>query len=425
MARIADLRAREVLDSRGNPTVEVDCLLDDGTVGTAPVPSGASTGSAEALELRDGDSSRFLGKGVLRACDNVRDTIKPRLVGMDAFAQQRVDDALVELDGTANKSRLGANATLAVSLACCRAAAASARVPAWRLLRGHGACRLPVPMLNVVNGGAHAANTLDIQEFMVVPAGFDDFASALRCASEVYHSLKKLLAGEGLATAVGDEGGFAADFPNNEAPLRFIVQAAEAAGYRPGEQVFIALDVAATELLVDGKTYGFTVPSERRLKPDDLIDLYERWLGKYPLVSIEDGLAEDDWANWRNLTIRLADRALLIGDDIFVTSTARLARAFEQKVANAVLVKLNQIGTLSETLACIKLAREHGYRTVISHRSGETCDDFIADLAVATSARFIKTGAPCRGERVIKYNRLLRIEETAGIPYWGRAALEH
>lgn len=423
MKRITDLRARQILDSRGNPTIEVDCVLDDTIMGRASVPSGASTGTHEALELRDGNPERFHGKGVRQAVENVNTVIRGRVVGMDATDQFHVDRALLDLDGTANKSRLGANALLGVSLAVCRAAAVGAGIPIYRLLGGVGTRFTPVPMLNVINGGVHASNNLDVQEYMIVPAGFDRFIEALRAASEVYHTLKGMLREQGRPTSVGDEGGFAPDFAGNEEPLKLIVEAIRAAGYVPGRDIFLALDPAASEFFEDGR-YVIRNPAEQRMTPAELVDLYEGWLEQYPIVSIEDGLAESDWEGWELMTRRLGERIQLVGDDIFVTSVERLERGIGRKVANAVLIKPNQIGTVSETLDCVKLAVDRGYRTVISHRSGETDDHFIADLAVATSARFIKTGAPCRGERVAKYNRLLRVEETDGVPYWGAAALE-
>ncbi|MBN2538013.1 phosphopyruvate hydratase [candidate division WOR-3 bacterium] len=423
MKKITDLRARQILDSRGNPTIEVDCVLDDTIMGRASVPSGASTGTHEALELRDGNPERFHGKGVRQAVENVNTVIRGRVVGMDATDQFHVDRALLDLDGTANKSRLGANALLGVSLAVCRAAAVGAGIPIYRLLGGVGTRFTPVPMLNVINGGVHASNNLDVQEYMIVPAGFDRFIEALRAASEVYHTLKGMLREQGRPTSVGDEGGFAPDFAGNEEPLQLIVEAIRAAGYVPGRDIFLALDPAASEFFEDG-SYVFRNPAEQRMTPAELVDLYEGWLEQYPIVSIEDGLAESDWEGWELMTRRLGERIQLVGDDIFVTSVERLERGIGRKVANAVLIKPNQIGTVSETLDCVKLAVDRGYRTVISHRSGETDDHFIADLAVATSARFIKTGAPCRGERVAKYNRLLRVEETDGVPYWGAAALE-
>jgi enolase len=420
---IADVHARQILDSRGSPTLEVDCILNDRTLGRASVPSGASTGSFEALELRDKDPSKYLGRGVLQAVSNVNTVIRDRLVGMSATDQYRVDRALLELDSTPNKSRLGANAILGVSLAVCRAATMAADLDIYRYLGGAGTKYLPTPLLNIINGGAHASNNLDIQEYMIVPAGFGSFAEALRAATEVYQHLRLLLKDAHKNTTLGDEGGFAPDFENNEKPLEFALRAVEKAGYRPGEQIYLALDVAASEFLEDGH-YRFTNPAERRMTVDELIDLYESWTNKYPIISLEDGLVEDDWKAWKKLTERLGKRIQLVGDDLFVTNVERLRKGIDQGVANAVLIKPNQVGTVSETLDCIKVAVDHRYRTVISHRSGETTDHFIADLAVATNAGQIKTGAPCRGERVAKYNRLLRIEDEDQLGYAGLSTLK-
>jgi enolase len=420
---IADVHARQILDSRGSPTLEVDCILNDRTLGRASVPSGASTGSFEALELRDKDPSKYLGRGVLQAVSNVNTVIRDRLIGMSATDQYRVDRALLELDSTPNKSRLGANAILGVSLAVCRAATMAADLDIYRYLGGAGTKYLPTPLLNIINGGAHASNNLDIQEYMIVPAGFGSFAEALRAATEVYQHLRLLLKDAHKNTTLGDEGGFAPDFENNEKPLEFALRAVEKAGYRPGEQIYLALDVAASEFLEDGH-YRFTNPAERRMTVDELIDLYESWTNKYPIISLEDGLVEDDWKAWKKLTDRLGKRIQLVGDDLFVTNVERLRKGIDQGVANAVLIKPNQVGTVSETLDCIKVAVDHRYRTVISHRSGETTDHFIADLAVATNAGQIKTGAPCRGERVAKYNRLLRIEDEDQLGYAGLSTLK-
>ena len=401
------MRARQILDSRGNPTVEVEIELDGGFVGRAAVPSGASTGKYEALELRDGGEA-WLGKGVSKAIGNVREEIAPALVGVDADDQRAVDAALLELDGTNDKSRLGANAVLGCSLAAAKAAAAAAGVPLYRWIGGAGAHILPVPMLNVINGGAHARNSLDLQEFMVVPAGAETFSEGLRVAVEVFHTLAKLLDERGLATAVGDEGGFAPDLPSTEAAIEVVLEAAERAGHR--ERIALAMDPAATEIFQDG-TY---VLEGRTLSGEEMIDFWAALVEKYPLVSLEDGLAEDEWGWWRELTDRLGNRVQLVGDDLFVTNVARLEQGIEQGVANAILVKVNQIGTLSETLDAIALARANGYNAVISHRSGETEDTTIADLAVATGGGQIKTGAPSRSDRVAKYNQLLRIEEELG-----------
>jgi len=414
MFTIEELTAREILDSRGNPTIEVDCLLEGGALGRAAVPSGASTGSREALELRDGDE-RFLGKGVTRAVDHVHGEISDAVEGLDARDQVAIDTALLDLDGTPDKSRLGANAILGVSLAVAKAAAEAAGLPLYAYLGGPAATLLPVPQLNVLNGGAHANNSVDIQEFMLVPMGFERFSEALRAGVEVYHTLKKLIHKKGLSTAVGDEGGFAPDLPHNRAALDLLMQAIEAAGYRPGEQVALAVDVAASELVVGDNGHGvrYALSGEGRtgLGSGELIELYREWIGAYPLVSIEDGLAENDRDGWLALTDALGDDVQLVGDDIFVTNTRLLAEGIADGLANSVLIKVNQIGTLSETLKAVEMAKVNAYTNVISHRSGETEDTTIADLAVATQAGQIKTGAPCRSDRVAKYNRLLRIEE--------------
>ncbi|HET6639554.1 MAG TPA: phosphopyruvate hydratase [Gemmatimonadota bacterium] len=421
MSSIARLVAREVLDSRARPTVEVECHTDDGACGRAIVPSGASTGEHEALELRDGDESRFLGAGVMRAIENVRSSVAPAVTGMDVADQEALDARLVELDGTRDKSKLGANALLAVSMAVAAAAAESAGEPLFRSL-GDGEL-LPVPLLNILNGGAHADNTVDIQEFMVAPISAPTFAEALRAGAEIYGSLKRVLTRRGLSTAIGDEGGFAPDLDSNEAALDALIEAIEAAGYEPGGDVALALDVAATELFADGE-YRWKKRGSDPMSADDLIDDYERLTERYPIVSIEDGLSEDDWDGWIALTKRLGGKVQLVGDDLFVTNPDRLERGIDAGAANAILIKLNQIGTVSETLAAIDVAQKAGYAQVISHRSGETEDTFIADFAVATAAGQIKTGAPARGERTAKYNRLLRIEERLGARarYAGRGA---
>ncbi len=408
MSSITDVRARQVFDSRGNPTVEVEVELESGARGRAAVPSGASTGRFEAVELRDGDPGAYLGKGVLRAVENVRTEIAGAISGMDPTDQAGIDAALVKLDGTENKGRLGANALLGVSLAVAKAAAAEAGVPLYRWIGGERAHVLPVPMLNVINGGAHARNSLDLQEFMVVPGGAESFSEAFRIAVEVFHTLKKLLDERGLATAVGDEGGFAPDLGSSEEAIEVIVEAAERAGHR--ERVAVALDPAMSELFEDG-VYRF---EGREASAEDLTDYWAGLVDRYPIVSIEDGAAEDDWAAWKALTEKLGDRVQLVGDDLFVTNVERLRRGIEEGVANAILLKINQIGTLTETLEAIELARSAGYGTVISHRSGETEDTTIADLAVATNAGQIKAGAPSRSDRVAKYNQLLRIEEELG-----------
>jgi enolase len=413
MFDIEELYAREILDSRGNPTLEVDCILSGDSVGRAIVPSGASTGSREALELRDG-GDRYMGKGVTDAVSHVEEEIAEALEGLDARDQVIVDGVMLELDGTSTKGRLGANAILGVSMAVARAAADAAGLSLYSYLGGPGGTVLPVPMLNVLNGGAHADNSVDIQEFMLVPAGFDTFSEALRAGVETYHVLKSVLKAKGLATAVGDEGGFAPNLASNREALDLLMEAIEKAGYRPGEQIGLALDVAASELVEgDGTPVRYALPGEGRsgLAAADLTALYADWLDAYPLVSIEDGLAENDWDGWAEHTAALGERVQLVGDDLFVTNPEILAEGIRRGLANALLVKVNQIGTLTETFEAVDMAKTHAYANVISHRSGETEDTFIADLAVATRAGQIKTGAPCRSDRVSKYNRLLRIEE--------------
>jgi len=411
--KIKKVVGREILDSRGNPTVEVDVMLSGGMYGRAAAPSGASTGAHEAWELRDRGKKRYGGKGVQKAVDNVNRVIAPQLVGKDAGEQKKLDQVLLDLDGTANKKRLGANALIATSLAIAKAAAAAAGVPLYRSLGGSRARTLPVPLLNVLNGGVHASNNLDIQEFMIVPTGTRSFHDALRIGAEVFASLKRLLQDRGLTTAVGDEGGVAPDLRSNEEAIEVLLEAITRAGYRPGSQVSLALDVAATELFDNGR-YVFHKAGGRARSAADLVELYRGWATQYPLVSIEDGLAEDDWDGWQILTKELGQKLQLVGDDLFVTNPARLARGIETGVANAILVKVNQIGTLTETLETVALARKHGYASVISHRSGETEDATIADLAVALNAGQIKTGSVCRGERTAKYNQLLRIEDELG-----------
>lgn len=413
MATIQSISAREVLDSRGNPTIEVDVELGDGSKGRAAVPSGASTGSREALELRDGDPSRFAGKGVLTAIKHVVQTIGPALKGVSADDQANVDLRMCELDGTENKSRLGANAILGVSMAIARAAAASAHLPLYRYLGGEEAKELPVPMFNVLNGGVHSDNNIDVQEFMIAPIGAASFREAVRMGAGVYHALKALLHAEGHTTAVGDEGGFAPRLKSNEEALEFVVRAIERAGYQPGKDIVLVLDPASSEFF-EQDAYVFRKSDGSRKSAQEMISLYESWIDRYPIRSIEDGLAEGDWTGWQALTRKLGSRVQLIGDDIFVTNPAIIRQAIQQGVGNAALIKLNQIGTVTETLAAIAEARSAGYGIVISHRSGETPDDFIADFAVATSAGQIKTGAPCRGERIAKYNQLMRIEEELG-----------
>jgi enolase len=413
MALITDVTAREILDSRGNPTVEAEVTLDTGIAARAAVPSGASTGEHEALELRDGDSARYGGKGVLTAVRHIVETIGPAISGMDATDQVSIDHAMIELDGTAAKSKLGANAILAVSMATARAAAVAVGLPLYRYLGGPMARTLPVPLMNILNGGAHAANTVDVQEFMIVPIGADTFADALRMGAEVFHSLKKVLSKRKLSTNVGDEGGFAPDLPSDEEAIRVILEAIEAAKYRPGRDVALALDVAASGMYSHG-TYTFTKSGGGSRDAAGMVELYTRWLDEYPIVSIEDGLAEDDWDGWGLLTRALGERVQLVGDDLFVTNTERLARGIDSSAANSILIKLNQIGTLTETMEAIELARSAGYLSIISHRSGETEDTFIADLAVATGVGQIKTGSASRTDRVAKYNQLLRIEEQLG-----------
>ncbi len=422
MSEIRTVHAREILDSRGNPTVEVEVWLDSGAFGRAMVPSGASTGSREAVELRDDDDTRYGGKGVRQAVRNVTETIAPEIEGLEATEQAAVDRALLELDGTPNKSGLGANALLGVSLAVARSGADECGLPLYQYLGGPGARIMPVPMMNVLNGGAHADNGLDIQEFMIVPAGAGSFGEALRVGVEIFHALKKLLKDKGLSTGVGDEGGFAPVLPGNEAALDFVLRAVERAGYRPGEDVFLAIDAAASEF---GERGRYRLRADHTDKSrEEMIAFYELLLSRYPVCSIEDGLGEDDWEGWRALTERLGSRVQLVGDDIFVTSPAILQEGIRKRIANAILVKLNQIGTLTETLETIELAKRAGYGTIISHRSGETEDTFVADLAVAVNAGQIKTGSLSRGERTAKYNQLLRIEEELGpSAVWpGRAA---
>ena len=422
--RIEAVRAREIIDSRGNPTLEAEVRLAGGTVGSAAVPSGASTGAREAVELRDGDPERYGGKGVERAVANVVREIAPALRGEEAGEQARIDARLCELDGTANKARLGANALLAVSLATARAAAGARGQWLYEhlgALAGHPPMTMPVPMMNVVNGGAHADNNVDVQEFMVVPCGAPTFREAVRCGAEVFHSLKTILLARGLATAVGDEGGVAPDLDSNREAIELILEAVARAGYRPGEDVFIAIDAASSEFLTDGR-YRFEGDA---LDASDFAEVLRAWTDDFPMISIEDGMGEDDWEGWASLTTRLGDRVQLVGDDLFVTNPAILRRGIREGIANAVLVKVNQIGTLSETFDTMSVARDAGYATVVSHRSGETEDTFIADLAVATGAGQIKTGSMCRSDRVAKYNRLLRIEERLEEAPWpGRTVFE-
>jgi enolase len=411
MSIITDVYAREILDSRGNPTVEVEVILDDGSFGRAAVPSGASTGAFEAVELRDTESARYLGKGVLTAVDNVNDLIAEEIVGLDASDQRSVDAALIALDGTPNKAKLGANAILGVSLACARAASESTELTLYSYVGGANAHLLPVPMMNILNGGAHADNNVDLQEFMVMPVGADSFAEGLRWCAEIYHTLKKVLHDRKLGTGVGDEGGFAPDLESNEAALAIIVEAIERAGYKPGEQIRIALDPASTEFYDAARRVYVLAGEARELTSEQMVDYYEDLVNRYPIISIEDGLAEDDWDGWKLLTDRLGKKVQLVGDDLFVTNTERLAKGIQMGVANSILIKVNQIGSLTETLEAIEMAKQAGYTCVMSHRSGETEDTTIADLAVAVNCGQIKTGAPARSDRVAKYNQLLRIEE--------------
>jgi enolase len=423
MSVITDVYAREILDSRGNPTVEVDVVLADGIMGRAAVPSGASTGAFEAVELRDGDKTRYMGKGVTQAVDNVNSIIAPEIEGLSPFDQPGLDQLLIELDGTENKGKLGANAILGVSLAAAKAGAESLGLPLYQYLGGVNAKELPVPMMNILNGGKHADNNVDIQEFMIMPVGAKSFSEALRMGTEVYHSLKAVLKEKSLATAIGDEGGFAPSLESNEDALLCIVDAIQRAGYVPGEQVALALDVAATELYENG-VYDLAGEGLKK-SSEEMIDYYEGLITRYPIVSIEDGLSEEDWEGWAKLTERLGNRVQLVGDDLFVTNPARLERGIEAKCANSILIKVNQIGTLTETLDAIEMAKRAGYTAVVSHRSGETEDVTLAHIAVAVNAGMIKTGAPARTERVAKYNELLRIEEELGDSaiYRGRKAL--
>jgi len=412
MSVIVDIIAREIMDSRGNPTVEADVLLESGIIGRAAVPSGASTGTKEAVELRDGDKARYLGKGVLQAVENVNTEICEAIIGLDAEDQSFIDATLIEVDGTENKARLGANAILAVSMACARAAAEESGLPLYRYLGGSGMMQLPTPMMNIINGGAHAANSVDIQEFMIIPAGLPSFREALRCGAEVFHALNKILHKEGLATTVGDEGGFAPDLPSNESAIQYILEAISAAGYEPGRDVLLGLDCASSEFYKDGK---YNLESEGlQLSSGQFADYLSAWVDKYPVISIEDGMSEHDWDGWKLLTDRMGKNIQLVGDDLFVTNAKILREGIAKGVANSVLIKVNQIGTLTETFQTIETAKRAGYTSVISHRSGETEDTTIADISVATNALQIKTGSLSRSERIAKYNQLLRIEEELG-----------
>lgn len=428
---IEEIKALEVLDSRGNPTVQVEVITEEGTNGVAMVPSGASTGSFEAVELRDGDKSRYLGKGVLKAVENVNKIISKGLEGMNVFEQAEIDKKLIEIDGTENKGKLGANATLGVSLAVARAAANSLGMSLYKYIGGVNAKTLPVPMMNILNGGKHADNTVNIQEFMIMPVGAKSFSECLRMSAEIYHTLKKVLKAKGLATGVGDEGGFAPNLSSDEEALKLIVEAISKAGYKPGEDVVLALDVASTEMYDEAKKIGkegcyYFWKTEELKTEDEMIEYLADLANKYPIISIEDGLAEEDWKGWRKLTEKLGNKLQLVGDDLFVTNIKRLQKGLDNKIANSILIKLNQIGTLTETLDAIELAKKNGYTAVVSHRSGETEDTTLADVAVATNAGQIKTGAPCRTDRVAKYNRLLSIEAELGdlAIYPGRKGLK-
>ncbi|MFA5027672.1 MAG: phosphopyruvate hydratase [Candidatus Methylomirabilota bacterium] len=425
MSEISEVRAREILDSRGNPTVEVEVLLESGALGRAAVPSGASTGEREALELRDGDKARYLGKGVVKAVANVNQTIAPEIEGLEATDQVALDRLLIELDGTPDKRKLGANALLGVSLAAAKAAADEVGLPLYRYLGGANAKLLPAPMMNILNGGKHADNTVDLQEFMIMPLGAPTFAEALRMGAEVFHTLRSVLRQKGYNTAVGDEGGFAPDLKTNEEALQLILTAIEKAGYQPGKDVFLALDPAASEFYTDGQ-YVLEGEGGTRLTSGEMVEFYARWVSQYPIVSIEDGMAENDWEGWAALTKRLGGQVQLVGDDLFVTNTAILREGIAKGVANAILIKVNQIGTLTETLDAIQMAHKAGYAAVVSHRSGETEDATIADLAVATNAGQIKTGSASRSDRIAKYNQLLRIEEELGVAaaFLGREAVK-
>jgi enolase len=421
---IKDIHAREIIDSRGNPTVEADVILDSGIVGRAAVPSGASTGSREAIELRDGDNARYLGKGVKNAVANVNGEISKALIGKDATDQVALDQIMIDLDGTPNKARLGANAILSVSMAAAKAAAIAKGVPLYQYLGGDAAVTMPVPMMNIINGGSHADNNVDIQEFMILPVGAPSLAEAVRYGAEVFHNLKKVLSSRGLNTAVGDEGGFAPDLPSNEAAIEAILEAVEKAGYKAGQDIYIGIDAAASEFYKDGK---YVLASENKnLSSDEFTDVMAGWVDKYPILSIEDGMDESDWDGWGTLTNRLGSKIQLVGDDVFVTNTEIFKQGIDKNIANSILIKVNQIGTLTETLSCIEMAKKAGYTSVISHRSGETEDATIADLAVATNVGQIKTGSMSRSDRIAKYNQLIRIEEQLGsrAVYAGKSAFK-
>lgn len=412
MSAIVDIRSREILDSRGNPTVEVEVLTEDGAVGRAAVPSGASTGKHEAVELRDDDKKRYLGKGVLNACKHVDDEIREEVIGMEVSLQREIDQVMIEADGTKNKSRFGANAILGVSLAVAKAAAKESGQPLYRYIGGINACTLPVPMMNILNGGSHADNSIDFQEFMIMPVGAPFFSESLRMGVEIFHHLKSVLKSKGYSTNVGDEGGFAPNIKSNEEAIETVLTAIEKAGYKPGDDVMIALDAAATEFYDEkNKVYHFKKSDGKKLNPDEMVDYWKKWVKKYPICSIEDGLAEDDWKSWSRLTSEVGKKVQIVGDDLFVTNTERLRKGIKEEAANAILVKVNQIGTLTETIEAVQLATKSGYNSVMSHRSGETEDTTIADLAVALNTGQIKTGSASRSDRIAKYNQLLRIEE--------------
>lgn len=415
MSLIESIHARQILDSRGNPTIEVDVVTESGAFGRAAVPSGASTGTHEAVELRDGDKKKFLGKGVLKAVDNVNTKIAAEIVGFDVFDQNLLDKVMLELDGTANKGKLGANAILGTSLAIAKAAAMEAGMPLYRYIGGVSANTLPVPMMNILNGGSHADNSIDFQEFMVMPVKADTFSEALRMGTEIFHTLKKVLHDKGLSTNVGDEGGFAPDIASNEEAIEVVLKAIEKAGFKPGVDVFIAMDAAVTEFYdAKSKTYTFHKSDGKKLKSDEMVDYWAKWVKKYPIISIEDGMAEDDWDGWKKLTDKVGDKVQLVGDDLFVTNVKRLQDGIDKGVANSILVKVNQIGSLSETIAAVNLAKRNSYKSIMSHRSGETEDSTIADLAVALNTGQIKTGSASRSDRMAKYNQLIRIEEELG-----------
>lgn len=415
MSVIEEIKARQIFDSRGNPTVEVDVITENGIVGRAAVPSGASTGKHEAVELRDGDKSLYMGKSVLKAVANVNDIIAPELIGISSFEQNAIDKLMIDLDGTSNKGKLGANAILGVSMAVAKAAAQEAMLPLYKYVGGVSANTLPVPMMNIINGGSHADNSIDFQEFMIIPAGASSFTEAMRMGSEIFHNLAKVLKSKGMSTNVGDEGGFAPNIPSNEEALKVIIQAIEAAGYRPGEDVFIALDAASSEFYdADSKLYHFKKSTGDKLTSSEMAGFWADWVKRYPIVSIEDGMDEDDWSGWAELTNKIGSSCQLVGDDLFVTNVTRLKEGIDKKIANSILVKVNQIGSLSETIAAVNLAKNNSYTSVMSHRSGETEDNTIADLAVALNTGQIKTGSCSRSDRMAKYNQLLRIEEELG-----------